>query len=378
MSEYLRLFTDAPFAVFAATALLFVLRLRARWWGKAMWLAWLAFCCSIYWAFRRLGHANMSPDFPAGLIWFWTWAYCGAMLLVALAVVCPWRFRHWGWILPVVAWGISAWGLWNAVKVPDVHELTFAFHDLPAELDGYRIVQISDLHASCALRAGRTRAIVDRVNALGADLICLTGDYGDGNADRYHDFLEPLRDLKAKDGVWAVSGNHEWFPFHVGWMDWCERYGLRFLANECVFPRRSLALGGVHDREIRHPRVTVPHDQLPDVERTFAAATNGEFRVLLDHQALDMKENLTRHKVRLQLSGHTHGGIMPGMASVVKRLNGGFLRGVYREGDAILYVSSGCGQGASFLVRLFDPTEIALITLRRMTERAVKAGWPES
>lgn len=365
MSEYLRLFTEAPFAVFAATALLFVLRLRNRWWVKVVWTAWLAFCCSIFWAFRRLGHANMCPDFPEFLIWFWSWAYCGAMMLAGLSVVCCIRFRRWAVVLPTVAWGLSAWGLWNGVKPPAVRELSFSFPDLPAELEGYRLVQISDLHASTALRTWRTRAIVDRVNALGADLICLTGDYGDGQAAKYHGILEPLKDLRAKDGVYAVTGNHEWFPFHVGWMDWCERYGLRFLANECVFPRRSLALGGVHDREIRNPRVAAPRDLLPDVERTFAAATNGEFRVLLDHQALDMRENLTRHKVRLQLSGHTHGGIMPGMAAIVKRLNGGFLKGVYRENGAILYVSPGCGQGAGFLMRFFDPTEIALVTLRR-------------
>lgn len=369
MSEYLRLFTYIPYAVFAVTFALFVLRLRGRWWLKALWTGWLAFCCSIFLAFRHLGHANMCPDFPEKLIWFWNWAYCGAMALSALAVVCPVRFRRWETVLPLVAWSVAAWGLWNGVKPPRVHEIELGFADLPAELDGYRLVQISDIHASTALRGWRTRAIVDRVNALKADLICLTGDYGDGIAAKYHGVMEPIEDLRAKDGVWAVAGNHEWFRFHADWWPWYRKWGLRFLENECVFPRKGLALGGVNDPEIRLPRYKFPKERFPDVAKTFAAATNGEFRILMDHQPIDMRDNLTRHGVRLQLSGHTHGGIMPGMASVVKACNGGFVRGLYWVGDSVLYVSSGCGQSAGFLMRFCDPTEVALFTLRRTARK---------
>ena len=365
MAEYLRLFTYIPYAVFAVTVGLFVLRLDCRWWTKAFATLGLAFGCSIFLAFRHLGHASMSPEFPAPLIWFWSWAYCGAMTLAALAVLCWFRFWRKGVVLPLVAWGVAAWGLWNGVKPPEVRELELAFADLPAELDGYRLVHLSDFHASSSLGAWRTRAIVERVNALKADLVCLTGDYGDGNAAKYHDALAPIEGLRARDGVWAVTGNHDWFPFHAGWWPWYEKWGLRFLENACVFPRPKLALGGVNDPEVKKPWAKASPSRFPDVCRTFAAATNGEFRILLDHQPADMRENLTRHGVRLQLSGHTHGGIMPGMATIVKRLNGGFLRGLYREGDSYLHVTTGCGQGSSFLMRFFDPTEIVVITLRR-------------
>lgn len=364
MSEFLHLFLYVPYAVLFVAWALFVRRLPCRWWGKALWLLWLAFCCSMFLGFRRFGKHNMCPELSVALTWFWNWAYCGAMLLCGLAAVFFFRFRHRGVVLPLVAWGLSAWGLWNAVRPPRVHELTFAYPDLPAELDGYRLVHISDLHAADALPAWHTRAVVETANALRPDLICLTGDYADGDAERLHDVLAPIRDLRAKDGVWAVTGNHDWFQLNDGWWKWYRRWGLRLLENECVFPRKSLALGGVNDEFCRN-RPEVARARLPDVAKTFATATNGEFRILLDHQPQSMPVNRARHRVRLQLSGHTHGGVMPGLASLVRYLHGGFVRGPYRLGDSVLYVSPGCGQNASFLMRFFDPTEVALITLRK-------------
>jgi len=378
MNAYIRIFQNIPYAVFAVTFVLFVLRLGCRWRGKALWTAWLAFCCTIFLAFQRLGHTILSPEFPELLVWFWNWAYCGALILAGLSVLCPFRFRRKGVILPLVAWALAAWGLWNCLKVPDVREVEFAFADLPETLDGYRIVQVSDLHVSSALRGWRTRAIVERVNALGADLVCLTGDLGDGKAELFHGELAPLAGLRAKDGVWAVSGNHEWFPAHAGWWAWYGTLGIRFLENACVFPRKGLALGGVHDNTCRRARSGAKPEQYPDVGKAFAAATNGEFRILLEHHPLRMRENLTRHGVRLQLSGHTHGGIMPGLATLVARTNGGFLRGAYRTGDSFLYVNPGCGQSAAFLMRFFDPSEITLVTLRRRARGGGRDGHPQA
>lgn len=367
--DYIRiLFTYVPYAVLSLTAVLFVLRLGIRWWGKALWLGWLLFCCSKFLAFQRLGRNVFVPELPERLIWFWNWAYSGAMILTVLSVVFFWRFRFKGTALSLMAWGLAAWGLWCGVKVPDVHEFELGYDDLPSELDGYRIVHLTDLHASSAAGAWRTRQVVERANALGADLICLTGDLADGSPRKYREILEPLRDLKAKDGVWAVSGNHEWFRWQQGWMNQIRDMGIRFLANECVFPRRSLAVGGVHDFRVLDPKNGCLYADYPDVGEAFASATNGEFRVLLQHQPRAAHANLAGHGVGLQLSGHTHGGIMPVLSWIVGCSNAGFVRGAYRIGESVLYVNPGCGQWAGFPMRFFDPSEIALITLRRRTE----------
>ena len=145
---------------------------------------------------------------------------------------------------------------------------------------------------------------------------------------------------------------------------------MRFLRNECVFPHEGLALGGVDDEAIFRWRARAT---APDVGSAFAAATNGEFRVLLQHKPKDARANVFSG-VRLQLSGHTHGGVMPGLNLLVYRANDGFVRGEYRifaDGAASgqegrLYVSPGCGQWAGFPVRFFDDPEISVLVLRRM------------
>ena len=140
---------------------------------------------------------------------------------------------------------------------------------------------------------------------------------------------------------------------------------IRFLANACAIPRPGLAVAGVPDRAGRERGL----DAVPDPRGAFAAATNGEFRVLLQHRPKGAEENCREVGVDLQLSGHTHGGIAPLLSWLVKLHNGGYVRGLYpahgRSGDRYLYVSPGSGQWAGFPMRFFNDSEITLLTLRR-------------
>lgn len=357
-------FFFCPFAVFAVLLFAFVFRCAMSRRAKVLWSAWLIFCCSRYLISRWFCGDAFYAEWPQTLHWFWCWAFAGAFFLSILAVLAWfWRGRVKVWALPAAAWTIAAIGLWNGLKMPDVRELELHYPDLPSELVGYRIVQLSDLHVSAAARRGRTQALVDLTNALRADLVCLTGDYVDGFPKTRQDDIEPLRRLRARDGVWYVPGNHE---YYFDWKAWQETYrelGLKFLCNECVFPRPSLALGGATDTAAGRPGKN--HGELPDVRKTFAAATNGEFRILLQHQPKWAPENIAKHGVRLQLSGHTHGGIMPGLMPIVSIHNEGFLHGLYEIGDGKLYVHPGSGQWAGFQLRYFDPAEIVVITLQK-------------
>ena len=101
------------------------------------------------------------------------------------------------------------------------------------------------------------------------------------------------------------------------------------------------------------------------VAQAFAAATNGEFRVLLQHDPLTAERNLREGGVDLQLSGHTHGFFFPGLARIMASHYGGYVRGLYRRGDAAVYVNPACGQWRGFPLRYFNPQELTLITLRR-------------
>lgn len=359
-------FKSIPYVALVVAIFTFVRTCGLRVRAQAIWIMVLTACLSKFLCFDALGGNAFHPDFPDKLIWFWNFAYSGAVLLTAFSVpVVWWRSKAKTWLLPTVAWSLSAVGLWNGLKPPAVREIELAYADLPPALDGYRIVQLSDLHVSSSARRWRTQRVVDMANALDADLVCLTGDYVDGSPKRLAEDLEPICGLKAKDGVWAVRGNHECFRHHFVWQAWYDRCGIRFLENDCVFPRRELALGGVNDFRIQDPETGALYGIYPNVGETFAAATNGEFRVLLQHQPRQAHANLVGHGVRLQLSGHTHGGIMPGLRELISRFNDGFVCGLYRIGESFLYVNPGCGQWAGFPIRLFDPSEVTVIRLRR-------------
>ena len=101
------------------------------------------------------------------------------------------------------------------------------------------------------------------------------------------------------------------------------------------------------------------------VAAAFASATNGEFRVLLQLQPKDARENIVHHDVDLQLSGHTHGGFMPGISAVISRASNGFIRGLYPICGKSLYVSPGCGQCAWLPVRFLNPSELTVLVLVR-------------
>jgi len=356
-------FTYLPFAFWLLTGYVFVRRQDLRLRHQAEWMMALLLCFSKFLCFRTLGGSAFSPALPEKLIWLWDWAYSGAVILMGLSVVFFFRFRRKTWILPLVAWGLSTWGLWNGLRVPDVREVELAFENLPAALDGYRIVQLSDIHCSPAARLWRTQAVVDVANAQKADLICLTGDNADGNALLCCAFLEPLKDLRARDGVLACTGNHEYYKDYLEWLlrFYLRAENIRFLTNACVFPRPGLAVAGVPDATGEGRGL----DVVPDARAAFSSATNGEFRILLQHRPKGATENVREVGVDLQLSGHTHGGIAPGLWPIVSLHNGGFLRGAHRIGESVVYVSSGCGQWPGFPMRFLTPSEITVLTLRR-------------
>lgn len=280
-------------------------------------------------------------------------------VLIWLVVMAA-RKRTVFWIAAAAMASLTlAVGFYNCLKIPDVHEVEIDFENLPAELVGYRIVQLTDLHVSSLARRWRTEGIVKRANELQADLICVTGDLVDGSPEVRGRDLEPIRDLTAKDGVYFVTGNHEFYGDRAGWKRLFDAWGLKFLANTCVKPRPSLALGGVNDLVAHRTR-----ERLPVPAKCYLTATNDEFRILLSHRPAQARDNVKASKVDLQLSGHTHGGMVPFLEKFVAKMNGGFSRGLYRLGKGVLYLSPGTGQWAGFPFRLFNPAEITLIILK--------------
>ena len=367
------IFVYAPFAMFALLMATYVVmategvRHRAR--LQAVIGMLLLLCCSKFLCFRAFGGDAFAPTLPDWLIWVWDWAYSGACILAALTVmsiICRLK-RRWARTravaFPVLAWGLSAWGVWNGIRPPEIRQLTLEYENLPPALDGYRIVQLSDIHVSSSLRRWRTEAIVGMVNRLDADLVCLTGDYADGYPRDLRRDLEPIAGLKSRDGVYAVTGNHEYYYPWNEWSYWFARWGIEILSDRVVTPRDGLTIVGIDDRA-KYDRGFAPQPPLK-VQDLLARAEGAPFTLFLMHRPV-YAGIASRAGANLQLSGHTHGGIMPVLRLIIGSFNGWRTRGLYEEGPrSWLYVSPGCGQWAGFPIRFFNPSEITHITLRR-------------
>ncbi len=336
--------------------------------------------------FAIVGGNAFNPDLEQEVVWTVGWAYGAAMVFTGfsvLAAAVDGALRLCGRpvtvrakrvravALVVFAAAVSLWGMYEGVRVPQVKRIEVAYADLPTAFDGYRIVHLSDLHCSTAARRWRIRGIVERVNALDADLIAITGDFVDGTPDQRMDDLEPISGLKAKDGVWGCTGNHEAYWNWIGWASLFRQWNIRMLSEltddlEDRTVRRggdAIALGGLHDPAFWRTRDGEP---MPDAGAAFCSATKGAFRILLCHRPLTEAIGSAAADVKLQLSGHTHGGAMPGVSWLVGRANEGHVRGLYEFARGrFLHVSPGTGQWAGFPLRLFNPAEITEIVLRR-------------
>ena len=353
---------------------------------RSLGVALLACSLKFTW-FGLFGGNVFLPELPAGVIHVLSVVYDFVLVLAALGVV--WATGRWfgrrmrparrsgptdvrparrsgptvtrrriiSGGLACVAAGVGAKGVHNGFRLPDVVEVELKFPDLPPAFDGYRIAHLSDLHISAAARADRTAGVVRLVNECEPDLIAITGDFVDGTADRRGADVAPLAGLRAADGVVGCTGNHEYYSGWGVWRGVFLRLGIHMLENERLLLRRgdaTLAILGEND--------PVSYDS--DIRMAAAAVPEGAFRILLAHRPTRLAEHAS-HGVRLQLSGHTHGGAVLGLDRFVARANEGHVRGLYREHGLTLYVNSGTGQWAGFPTRLGVVPEITLITLRR-------------
>lgn len=350
-----------------------------------MIVAVVLIAASQYHLWNRLSSGSVfSPEFPRPFVIAFNWAF-GAILLLAMLVlvtdavlllarpalghwpVVPDRLRY---ATAGVAALLAAIGVANAIRVPPVKDITVAIAGLPRQFDGYRMVQLTDMHISRLFPARWTEAMVERTNALDADLIVITGDFIDGTLDARREDVEPLRALRARDGVWAIPGNHEYFFGYEDYMRHFAGMGMTILANRHAVLNRNgerLVLAGVTDASA--PATGRPG---PDLAGALAGAPADAPIVLLDHQPRNARTAAARG-VALQLSGHTHGGMIAGFDRLFAGPNGGFVSGRYPVGGMTLYVNNGTALWPGFALRLGRPSELTRITLRRTDQRSRNA-----
>ena len=361
-----------------------ILPLRLKWGWKVLLAVLLAVAAFKFHLLHLFGGPMFfSPVLPEGVLlaaaWLFSVLFLFFFLLLAADVVrllyllvlfCLRRkrteqFRIIGnrvnLVLLVMAAVLATVGMVGGTAVPRVREEAIAVNHLPEGADGLTVAVLADLHVDGITRADRIREIVERTNALNPDIVIIAGDFVDGTVPVHGDDLRPLADLKARYGVFGVPGNHEYYSGYEEWMEFLPTLGIRMLHNEHVLTGEggAVVLAGVTD-----PVAGIMGREEPDIRKALAGAPEKGVRILASHQPR-LAPEAAEHGVDLQVSGHTHGGMIAGIDRLVARFNEGFVSGLYTVGDMKLYVSNGAGIWNGFPIRIGVPSEIVLIRLRR-------------
>lgn len=252
-------------------------------------------------------------------------------------------------------------GYVQARAVADVVEVDVPIEGLPPQAEGFRIVQLSDIHVGPTIRGDYLEAVVEAANALQPDLVAVTGDLVDGYVDELREHVAPLRRLRARHGAFFVTGNHEYYWDGPAWCAEVDRLGLTVLDNThrvIEHEGARLLVAGVTD--IQAGSRIPEHRSDPAAAR--AGAPTCDVDILLAHQPRSIFA-AARARYHLQLSGHTHGGQYFPMNLLVHLVQP-YVSGLHRHQDTQIYVSRGTGYWGPPM-RLGAPHEITLLRLVR-------------
>jgi hypothetical protein len=255
---------------------------------------------------------------------------------------------------------VGIYSIFQGLRDPVVKELRIAVPGLPPALAGTTIVQLTDLHIGATKSRSFAKDIVSRTNALAPDIIVITGDLVEGRFGSGREDTLPLAGLRARLGVFMVTGNHEYYSGLREWLPELQRLGIRVLRNEHVVIDTEKGggweLAGIEDWN----GASIEPDGGPDLARALAGHDPSRAVILLSHQPRAIYP-AARAGVGLVLSGHTHGGQIWPFTHLV-RLQQPFLEGLHRVGSTQLYVSPGTGYWGPPM-RLGTRAEITKITL---------------
>jgi len=320
------------------------------------------------------GHWIFSPFIMAGAVWMGLALY----VLLGLVVIDLGRVILWitgiGHSIPhnirtLLPYGaaiilnifviiVGTLAFIEAHKLPTVTKLDVRISDLPSPLEGLRIMQITDLHLDAIVASCRLDRVITCTNALKPDIVVITGDFIDESAHTMNNIKETLSELSAPLGVYAVTGNHEFYAGVEQAVALLESAGIQVLRNRMVTVADSLQIIGLDDPS--GSRQT--GEGGPDIGKAFADYTPDLPSILLYHQPVRF-EQFAAKGVDLMLSGHTHGGQLWPLGYITRLFYKRSI-GLFHVGESMLYVSRGTGTWGPPM-RFRTPPEIVLIRLVR-------------
>lgn len=275
--------------------------------------------------------------------------------------------------VPVLALLVTTLGFLNARRTPAVVRVDVPIKGLPGALHGFTLAQISDIHVGPTIKHAYLQRIVRKVNALGADVVAITGDLVDGPVAALAAHVAPLAGLQSRHGTFFVTGNHEYYSGAHAWIAELRRLGLTVLMNEHVVLHHGnalhgdaqddlqimapLVLAGVTDFGAHHFDEAHRSDPHAAIEGAPPAAL---VRVLLAHQPRSAAAAASAG-FDLQLSGHTHGGQFYPWNLFV-RFQQPFTAGLGKLQNLWVYTSRGTGYWGP-PKRFGAPSEITAVRL---------------
>ena len=271
-------------------------------------------------------------------------------------------YRASAWAVPALALLATLFGLVRALGRPRIVHVNVPLTDLPDDLQGFTVVQLSDVHVGSSIRRAYVQRVVDRVNAMKPDLVAITGDLVDGTVEQLASQVEPLAQLRSQFGTFFVTGNHEYYSGAAAWIAHLRQLGMRVLMNEHVILRRgasALLLAGVPDPAAQ---AFDPAQRSDPRLALRGAPSQVRPRILLAHRPRSAPAAASAG-FDLQLCGHTHGGqFWPW--NLVVRYQEPLSIGLDRLNDLWVYTSRGTGFWGP-PQRLGVPSEITCLHLVR-------------
>lgn len=277
-------------------------------------------------------------------------------------------------VLAVLLIVLMGWGYYYRLSFYNINKVEFSHKDVPAGFDGYRIVHISDLHLDgWKGHEEKLARILCEIDSLQPDVVCFTGDLVSLSPDELTPFLGCLSRIEAKDGVFSVLGNHDYFPYRRNISDeereervrrlsamQRDSLGWHLLLNENFKLRRggdSISVMGCENQSVGFHSVVKRGDLMKTME-----GADAKMKILMTHDPTQWrKEVVGKTDTQLTLSGHTHALQMRVLGFTPSKWFYPECDGLYEEGKQSLYVN--IGLGGTLPMRLGATPEITLITL---------------
>ena len=266
-----------------------------------------------------------------------------------------WLRRMWVFVVVGVVFSIGAFSLFEAGNI-GITQLEIPLKGLPQELDGFSIAQISDFHYGIINSNHKLERVIEKANSLEPDVVFITGDLFDESVAHMEEMEKVLPKLKGRQGVFAVTGNHDYYAGISRAVAIMQRSGVKVLRNQMVVFPWGLQILGIDD-----PTGTRRMGEKSlDFNTLLQMVDPQKPSIFLYHQPIRFEE-AAKQKIGLQVSGHTHGGQLYPIIYISKQIYP-LTPGLHRSGDSFLYVTLGTGTWGPPM-RFLAPPEIVHIRL---------------